>query len=70
MVDVNSLTKRIKLSDVSIADIAEELGLTRQALYYKLNHKAEWTYRQAIILQRLLNLNNQEMLQLFCGEEE
>lgn len=70
MVDVNSLTKRIKLSDVSIADIANELGLTRQALYYKLNHNAEWTYRQAIILQRILKLSGKEMVELFCGKEE
>lgn len=70
MVDVNELTKRIKLSDVSIADIADKMGLTRQALYYKLNHNAEWTYRQAIILRRMLKLSGKEMVELFCGEEE
>lgn len=65
MTDTNLLREKIRQSGLKLSYISEEMGITRQALSYKLIHNGEWTYCQAMILKKLLKLSAKEMDDIF-----
>lgn len=64
MTDSKELTKRIRGAGYTLEDVAAELGITRQALDYKIHNRenasgnqAQFKQSEIAKLRQLLNLN-------------
>lgn len=65
MANTKLLREKINASGLKLSHISKEMGITRQALSYKLIHNGEWTYCQAIILKKMLKLSAKDMNDIF-----
>lgn len=63
------LSEKIEASRLSKSVIAEELGLTRQGLYNKLNGVREFKGNEIKKLIKLLGLNEQEQTDIFFADD-
>lgn len=63
------LSEKIEASRLSKSMIAEELGLTRQGLYNKLNGIREFKGNEIKKLIRLLRLSEQEQKAIFFADD-
>lgn len=63
--DGTLLNNKINSCKLSIKEIAESLGLTRQGFYNKLNGKREFKGSEIKKLSSLLNLSPQEKESIF-----
>jgi transcriptional regulator with XRE-family HTH domain len=57
LTDTKELTNRIRGAGYTFEDVAERLGITRQALGNKINNRAEFKQGEISALQQMLNLN-------------
>lgn len=57
MTDTRELTNRIRGAGYTFEEVAEKLGITRQALGNKINNKAEFKQGEISTLQQMLKLN-------------
>ena len=65
MVDYDARDKRIKKSRYTQKYLAERLGLSPSGLKRKLMGQTEFKLDEVTTLDRLLNLNGEELLQIF-----
>lgn len=47
--------------NISVADFATQIGITRQALYYKMNGERKFTFEEAKKIQDILGLSEEEL---------
>ena len=60
------LREAIRKTGIPVPQIAAELGMTKQAIYYKLSNDSEWTYRQAKKLQSICGFSEDFMEEVFA----
>lgn len=58
MVNTELLNEKIRQSGLKIGFIAQELGITRQGLYYKITNERAFKPDEIKILCNLLNINS------------
>ena len=61
------LKEKIKLSGYKIGYLAEELGLSRQALSNKINNNTDFTVKEMQILSKILYLSDLDMKNIFLS---
>lgn len=66
--DALLLSDIIDNSNFTKTEIAEQLGITRQGLYDKLNEKTEFKSSEIKTLSRLLNLSNDQRDKIFFSD--
>ncbi|MBQ8297682.1 MAG: XRE family transcriptional regulator [Ruminococcus sp.] len=66
--DAEFLTNIIDSSALTKTEIAEQLGLTRQGLYDKLNQKTEFKSSEIKTLSRVLNLSREQRDRIFFND--
>ena len=59
------LNRYIKARGYRVNDIAQMLGISRQALHKKMTGKTEWTAREALQLKSLLGISDKDMPAIF-----
>ena len=62
---VEALRRKIQESGYRFDYIAERLGISRQALYNKMNNRTEFLGSEIAILRKLLNLSEDEVIDIF-----
>ena len=66
MVNTSLLREKIADSGMTITALARKVGLSREAVYYKLNgKKAEFTASQIVNISNALHLTNDERDEIF-----
>ena len=55
------LRELMKERKISVTDLAEKIGITRQALYNKINEVTEFTFDEAQKIKESLNLSDDEL---------
>lgn len=69
MVNVNKLRGKIVENELTIADLAEKIGLDRSTLYRKLNSEGEaFTIKEANLICSELKLSRQEAMEIFFNQ--
>lgn len=69
MVNVNKLKGKIVENELTIAELAENMGLDRSTLYRKLNLDGEtFTIKEANLICNALNLSKQEAMEIFFNQ--
>lgn len=64
-INVKSIRKKLKISSEEIAD---ELGINRQSLFYRLNGKRDWKLPELIKLSQLMKtVSDDDVLEIECG---
>lgn len=66
--DLAFLMRIINDSNFTKSEIAEQLGLTRQGLYNKLNGEKEFKASEIRKLSKILNLADEEKNQIFFSD--
>ena len=66
--DYNLLSSIIDESKFTKSEIAEQMGLTRQGLYNKLNGAKEFKASEMRKLSRILNLSDSEVNRIFFND--
>lgn len=67
-VDSYRLEKAIQKSGVRPGFLCDQLGITRQALLLKRKGKNKFRKSEALLLQKLLNISDDEFTKIFCFE--
>ncbi len=65
MTDTVALKDAIKNSGMSVTYIANILGITRGALYKKLDNITEFKASEIVLLKKILNLSDKERDDIF-----
>lgn len=65
MIAVGLLKSKIDASGLKLTHIADQMGLSRQALYKKLNEYSPFTTKEAQALSDILDLSRNEREQIF-----
>ena len=69
-VNVNKLHGTIRELALSVADVAEKMGIDRSTLYRKLgNNGSGLTVKDAQMLVEILHLTEQEAVEIFFARE-
>ena len=68
MTNSNMLKSLIKDSGVSLTYIAGKLGITRYAIYKKLDNKSEFKASEIVALKKVLHLTNEQVDEIFFNE--
>jgi transcriptional regulator with XRE-family HTH domain len=69
-VNVDKLHGKIRELRLSVADVAEKMGIDRSTLYRKLgNNGAGLTVKDAQMLVEILHLTEQEAVEIFFARE-
>ena len=63
--DIKMLDEKIKTSGISKTTIASKAGITREALYNKLNGKTQFNVNEMKIIADILHLNMEEKELIF-----
>lgn len=64
-INVKSIRKKLKISSVELAD---ELGMKRQSLFYRMNGKCDWKLPELIKLSQLMKtVSDDDVLEIECG---
>ena len=66
--NLEQLNERIKLSQIPISAIAENLGLSRQSLYNKMTGKREFKTSEVTKLCDILRLTDEEKGLIFFAD--
>lgn len=69
MTNISLFKKHCAINGISIQEIADKLGITKQAMYKKLQNKAEFKQSQIALIIEYLNLNDSECNAIFFGNE-
>ena len=69
MTDTKALKGAIKSSGVSLTYLADTLGITRGALYKKLENVTEFKASEIVMLKRVLNLSDKKRDEIFFNEK-
>ena len=69
MTDTEALKGAIKNSGVSLTYIADTLGITRGALYKKLENITEFKASEIVTLKKVLNLSDKQRDEIFFNEK-
>lgn len=62
------LETAIKDSGMMKSKIADKIGITRQALYLKLNGEREFSQREIFGLKQVLHLSDERFMQIFFND--
>ena len=62
------LETAIKDSGIMKSRIADKIGISRQALYLKLNGEREFTQKEVFGLKQVLHLSDEKFLQIFFND--
>lgn len=65
MTNARKLKSILVLKGVSQQDLAYNLGISKQALNYKINGRTPFRINEILKIQKLLNLNNKERDDIF-----
>lgn len=63
--DVNLLKSKMVLHGDGLIDLANALGITRNAMYCKMTQKYEFKQSEIAIITKRYNLTNDEIKQIF-----
>lgn len=61
------LLQRISAAELTVAQVADKLGISRQGLYLKLNGSREFRASELKALKRLLDLSPEDATDIFFG---
>lgn len=65
---LNLKAARIK-ANVSVEEIAKEMGLNPVTVYRKFDGKSDFTVSELIVVKRLLHLSMTDFYSIFFGDE-
>ena len=65
MTDTKRLRKKIDGTGISITHISEQMGITRECFYNKLNTDTEFKASEIVALSKLLHLSDKERDAIF-----
>ena len=65
MTNARKLKSILVLKGVSQQDLAYNLGISKQALNYKINGRTPFRINEILKIQKILNLNNKERDDIF-----
>lgn len=68
MTDTEALRESIANSGLTLKFVAKQLGISREALYHKLNGTSEFWASEILTLRNLLNLTAEEFNAIFFAE--
>ena len=69
MVNINKLKGKTVENELTIAELAEKIGLDRSTLYRKLNSEGEtFTIKEANLICNVLQLSKQEAMEIFFSQ--
>lgn len=68
MTDTVALKNAIKESGISLTYIADTLGITRGALYKKLENSTEFKASEIVTLKKVLKLSDKQRDDIFFNE--
>ena len=57
------LRELMKERKISVTDLAEKLGITRQALYNKINEVSEFTFEEAQKIKEIFELSDEQLIE-------
>ena len=57
------LRELMKARKVSVSELAEKLGITRQALYNKINEVSEFTFDEAQKIKEIFELSDEQLIE-------
>lgn len=57
------LRELMKERKISVTDLAEKLGITRQALYNKINEVSEFTFDEAQKIKEIFELSDEQLIE-------
>lgn len=69
MVNLTALRERVNDSGMKLAHLAKQVGITRQALSYKLNGKRSFSMNEASHLGKALYMTDEEFIRIFFASE-
>lgn len=67
--NTEQLKSKIKASGYKLSYLAEEISITRQGLFNKINNRTDFTVEEMKKLSLLLNLKDREMKEIFLSNE-
>nr|DAP79974.1 MAG TPA: Regulatory protein [Caudoviricetes sp.] len=65
MTDSKELKRAIKESGISVTHIATVLGISRGALYMKIDNVTEFKASEIVVLKKMLNLSDKQRDDIF-----
>ena len=68
MTNTEALREKIADSGFTLTYVSKQLGISREALYHKLNGESEFWASEILALRKLLNLNPAEFNAIFFAE--
>ena len=57
------LRELMKERKISVTDLAEKIGITRQALYNKINEVSEFTFDEAQKIKEIFELSDEQLIE-------
>lgn len=69
MTNVTLLRQKIDDSGLKMSFIAEQLNMTPQGLYKKLQNGSDWLFSQVMIIKKLLQLSDEEVNIIFFNDD-
>ena len=67
--NTNLLKAQMLLRNKKISDVAQELNISKSALYRKLNGKSDFTRREIYKLMNFLQIEPTEAMSIFFNEK-
>lgn len=67
--NVNILKSKIALKGITIDELAEQIGISKTAMYRRLNGKNSFKANEIMSMKKILSLNVDELNDIFFTEE-
>lgn len=67
--NIEELKVQLILHKKKNADLAETLGISKSALYRKMNKKSDFTRLEIVLIKEFLNLDNEKINEIFFNQK-
>ena len=67
--DMRLLKSKLVLCDKSVEDLAKEVGISKAAMYRRINGQSDFSRNEVDIISTVLNLDQNEMMSIFFTEK-
>jgi plasmid maintenance system antidote protein VapI len=68
MINIPKLRGKIVENEMSISDLAEKMGISKSALYQKINNSVSFTIDEVATISKVLNLSKDEFNNIFFAD--